>query len=900
MRFEYIRLKNYVGILSGMNLEEIKIDLTKSIHNKVVIKGRNGSGKSTLMNSIHIFPDTNNSFVQGRPAEKELMLVDNDIRYNILIRHGIKPNGDRETTKAYIRKIYMDGHYEELNPNGNISSYKDIVYNEFLLDSNFISLSKLGVEDRGLVDKSPSERKRFVNSILSNLDIYNDIHKNLTKKSSILKSMMNSISTKMNNLGDEDSLNVSLKNIEGRLNLLYNQRDIDISNISKAEVEIKSLDPNGDIQNKYNEIYSNISTINGKCNDVSSVIKRLLNKYNLNEYEDVIYYKKDIESDINKLSISIGVSESKIENIIKDKENKSDKINSYLAKVASFKFDSEFNDLEKQIKESEERLVNYKNTLSSIGLNDISNISKDEFIIGLETLKEIKESIDVFKSNRDYHIISKAIEYIDNNSYPDIEYIKSEINNLNNEIKNLELQYQKYETLLSVTEKLNMRPNNCKIDSCEFIKDALDALRQNPQDKLNEIRNQLLNLKSSLSDNTNKLKEYELIISCINNLNVLIRTIGKNILILRKLPIESNLYDKNELLNSILSGYEFKEIDEMYSYIEYSNVIDLYKREKESLSKLKDYYNDNKNNIDMIVLLNDKINELNNEMSDLDILIEKERYEIMSNKDSLSKLNNILINLDNLLDNFSIYEKLKESKNNYLSEFEKIKNDIILIKQYNDDINSLRNNISILDREINPLLSNRDEFIHNLKLINEYREELEIYNNKYEVIDTVRKYSSPTTGIQTLFIEMYMNKMIELSNDLLSLLFDGRYIIGRLDINESEFKIPCIGKDGMMVDDISSMSTSEKCMISMIISFVLLFQSSTKFNILKLDEIDGGLDTRNRLNFLIVLDELLNLLKVEQVFIVSHNNEIDLENCDIILLNYTDDDISGNVIFSNI
>ena len=94
------------------------------------------------------------------------------------------------------------------------------------------------------------------------------------------------------------------------------------------------------------------------------------------------------------------------------------------------------------------------------------------------------------------------------------------------------------------------------------------------------------------------------------------------------------------------------------------------------------------------------------------------------------------------------------------------------------------------------------------------------------------------------------------------------------------------------------MSTSQKCMISMILSFVILKQSSDRYSILKIDEIDGGLDTRNRLQFSIVLDRLKTILNTEQLISISHNNEIDLSNSDIILLKYSGQDvIDGNIIY---
>ena len=209
MKYMSIYLSNYIGIYNAMGLYDIQIDLSQCQHKILVIRGDNGGGKSTLMNAISLFPDNNDSFIKGVEARKEIVLLDNNVLYKLSFIHSIKSNGERDTTKAYISKI-VDGYELQLNENGNISSYKDILYSELGLDPNFMALSQLSNEDRGLADKRPAERKRFVNSIISSLDVYNNIYKTLSKLSSSCKGMINSISAKIAILGDEAILKENL------------------------------------------------------------------------------------------------------------------------------------------------------------------------------------------------------------------------------------------------------------------------------------------------------------------------------------------------------------------------------------------------------------------------------------------------------------------------------------------------------------------------------------------------------------------------------------------------------------------------------------------------------------------------------------------------------------------
>ena len=106
----------------------------------------------------------------------------------------------------------------------------------------------------------------------------------------------------------------------------------------------------------------------------------------------------------------------------------------------------------------------------------------------------------------------------------------------------------------------------------------------------------------------------------------------------------------------------------------------------------------------------------------------------------------------------------------------------------------------------------------------------------------------------------------------------------------------------MPVDDISSGSNSQICIMSMIINLVLLNQASSKYNIAQLDEIDESLDPYNRSQFVNVLYQIINILQIDQLFVIAQSLEVDSANCDIIKLktyNNTDESskYDGNIIY---
>lgn len=78
-------------------------------------------------------------------------------------------------------------------------------------------------------------------------------------------------------------------------------------------------------------------------------------------------------------------------------------------------------------------------------------------------------------------------------------------------------------------------------------------------------------------------------------------------------------------------------------------------------------------------------------------------------------------------------------------------------------------------------------------------------------------------------------------------------------------------KNGIKISDIKYASQSEVALTTMALSFALANRASGNYNILLLDEIDSGLDESNRSAFLKMLYMQMNELKAEQVFIISQN-----------------------------
>lgn len=896
MRYKWIELQGYAGIYNGMKLMQIKIDFTKCKTNKIIIKGDNGSGKSTLENAINPNPDSNESFIPNCEARKNICLIDNGTEYIIRYIHPVTNSGGRGVTKGYISKL-INGQLVELNPNGNISSCKDILYDEFNLDSNFISLSKLSSENRGLVDNRPAERKKLVNSIINILEVYNGIYKKLSKKASLFKQMINSITYKIDSIGNEVQLNAKLKNIEGRINKLESERDVTIEAIASVKLRTSEF---MDIlkNNNYDSIVSELKDVSSHNKILRNQLMKKISDLGIDDINSLESFLLYINEQIIITQSSISSMKSQVTNLLAQREIESNDLKNKKIRLDSLQSEYNYIDIKNAMTNASVIVSKYDEVFNKMGLMNINLVTKAEYDSAMESLKYLNDLSYNLSSSYNYG----ELEFVIHN----IDYVTKElsmVSDISKAIDDLKRQKEETRTLISVYEskqdlidELKNRPSECVIDTCPYIKSALEASYEYPKEELDRLSYKYNELETEINNKTDYLNKLNIFREILISVLAIKRELESKINFIMKLPVRSDF--KETFFERILHHDSFNDIAELYKYVDCGNMIEEYKVAKTQLEKYESEYKlyETKNTI-IESMLSD-IESLSKKTDDMAIEIENINKKVSELQTTLSEYENVKIKVSNLIS--KINDDLKPSEERE-SELIKIKDSLDVnsteIDKLHEQLSILNTNLASVNNDIKLLSFDRESIKHSLILLDEYKLDLQEYSNKYTKIEKIRYYSSPSTGIQTLFMQLYMNKILSTANSLLSLLFDGEFMLQPFIINESEFRIPCMGS-GLLHDDISSMSTAQKCMISMILSFSILNQSSTRYNVIMLDEIDGGLDTTNRGLFIELLDNLMSMLNCEQCFMISHNNELNTSVCDLIILKNSSNDVyNGNIIW---
>lgn len=896
MRLIYAKFKGLKGIYNKSGIKEIEINFNKCMHRIIYIIGQNGSGKSTLLNVLHPLPDTPSMYLDKELGYKELLYQNNDTLYKINISYPVYSNGTRAVTKAFITQIDSNGEVE-LNSNGTVGSFKDIIYAKFNLDPNFVSLTHLSVEDRGLVEKKPADRKKFVVSLLESVEVYNNIYKTLVKRSGTFKSFINSITSKMDNIGDENKLIMDMSAAEQRYNTLVEQRSSLEQQIASSRATISLIDPNNVIRDKYNKLVDEYNQVKKNL----SILEQSMPSMDITDLDEASTEYFKISSRINSLSEKIKSIDDSIQDTILSREEESKMVFMKNQRYRSMIEESNIDSLKKSMVEYRKKIFGYEEIFKKLNI-DKGSISKDEYITILNLLESVRTTIVNIKGYSSDRCISYACDSILSsvNILTEAQKAADTLYSIGDRISSIKSDMSYYSGLLNRVSILENRPKECTITECSFIKDALEAQAKDPYSKCSELEKEY----NSLIENQKKQEEivefYKMCNRVYNDIQNIIRLIKTNSTLLAKVPIGESFIDINNFIERVKLNDPFNDIQEIYSYINYANIFELYSNDVEILRDLESNYKVAKSQEGLILDLQKEIESLSEKVNRLnDQLTEKqnEKSKLLKEKTDLE------IRLDEIDKVISVLRKintLNSSKQDLESQLNLVSGNIEKISKEVDNINKYTGILQGVNNEVTPLTQVKNNLSFSLSKLAEYKTELKEYQDKYNIIEILKKYSSPTKGgIQTIFMQLYMDKTLSLANQLLGMLFNGEIELLPYIINENEFRIPTKSNiTNLITDDVSNCSTSEKSMIAMIMSFALAFHGSQTYNIVRLDEVDGGLDQANRAIFPVILNSIINMLSIEQCFIISHSSEADMSDVDVISLTpVSNETIKGNVIF---
>ena len=893
MRLLRLRLENYIGIYNGMGLSSIEIDFSKCIHKVLIIKGDNGTGKSTIFKALTPLADSSIDYIPDKTAIKEIAYETDfqtilNIKYESLVKDGI-----RRPTKCYLNRLNPDGSIENLNPSNNITTAKEVIYDILGIDDNFITLSQLSANKKGLGGLKPSERKRYVNSIISSLAAFNNIHKMITTKSTVLKSIIDSYVTKLSQIGNIAIVEDAIKKDTLALKELDNKKNGLISEIATIKAELSRLDSSGN----FLDDYKNLS------------MRKIILEKEIRELPDIEEYSEEkliqYEKDMAKYEANEEMLSSRAKELL-DKETETNNIITELKIQLDSLYDKDhMEDLDSKIVKTKESLESYRPYFHLF--KTYKNISDQDYETAILAIEKFNSAVDVIYQNYTEDIRKESINNLKSSSndnstlnYTDIiDGLQSKLEKLRNE--KIEIEFLKERC-----KNYDKIPTDCNHKSdCPFIKDIVEAKdRLYSTTPISKLSSEINDILQNIETAKQMAEAQQLKNQCLSDMRSIFEYIQSMKRIIRKFPGTEYLDSKENLYHNIEMGMVL-HFDSINKYQEFKNVSAIVSALEEDLHS----YEEAKNKLiaanTELRLIQEKIDNNLSKLSDirdskLSVLAEIEK--IRTNKLEIQR---VLDSIRYAKINKEKFEKVSVELNEVTSKIESMEKNTVLIKDLTDKLNRRASELSSLQNTDLPAISKAiEENKYRMVLFEQYTRDSQEYAAKYNEVQMIKKYTS-IHGIQTVYMSVFMNSILNTTNTLLRLLFGGRFALQPFIINENEFNIPCADSEGRVREDISLMSDSQLSMISMLISFVLLRNSSNRYNIIKLDEVDDNLDSMNRIQFSILIEQIMNDLGFDQCLIISHNNELDLSNTDIVILKMESQEMidslynsGGNIVFS--
>lgn len=903
LKLERAVFHNFAGLKAGTRKSKIEIDFTKMKNNICLVIGSNGCGKTSLLESLHpkaynVSEDRSgnsyNLIVDGKDGYKELLYKVNgeDIRYKILHNYEATKKGRR--VKSYITK-YVEDEVIELNPNGNVTSFNQALELELGFNDTILELVRLGVSMGGLINRSSTERKKYAGELLSKLQIYLHYHKITSAKYRIAKTSLKSISEKIAKLRyvDESEIVSIMKKLEKEKSSIDNeiyQLKKDMDDLRREKDESKDImEKYKDLSDTFSKYKSNKSKVENSIYDIENISTIL----NLAE-EDKMSGYREISDRVTALKTKYAVLKSKRETSLmslsdieasmsrEDLDSRDESIYDELEKYKAL-----MDEVKGKIREYES-VYNFKKNMKV--KCDLSQLTTAK-----EYAVKIQDIIEGKMCEFDLHDISQYYEILKCGEISELEkrYDKalSKDVKFNSQLKELQNTYSKYRDKKEFADILNERPDSCKIDDCPFISEALKY--SDIIDELYRIEDDMDTIYKKISMNNISLlglSSYMDIHIAVEEIYDFVKT---NVSILEIIPNYKDIKSPKKLCSTIMNsrvGFIDEGLDEM--------VDDL---------KEFQYYKE---------LVDVKLPNLNNEYLELQKAeaIYRKHSEISAKRDELlSNITAIDKSLRDMESDILYAEKIKADYEVYIDlsrelevinsemisikdEYQAIKDAVSRIKNVDSNILNMQNALNIKYVKLESLEEEMDNIKYNLKQFKELKEEKDALEYEVKELELLTDSLSTRKGIPLEFMDIYLAKTRGIANDLLKECFNGELILLPFDINEDEFVMPlAIGNTGMINPDIKMASGGQRSLISTILSFALINQNSTKYNIMVLDEVDGTLDAYHRKFFISMLESQMEDIGSEQAFVISHNPEFAKYDVDAIIMDKEDRDLGNSV-----
>ena len=825
MRITYVKLENVAGLYVGGDRKALEINFNKSKNEIISIIGQNGIGKTTLLSSLSPFAyvtslDDRSSLPYikiGENGYKEIHYQNGEDEY--IIKHYFKANKDTHIVKSYFIK-----NGEELNENGNVTSFNSLIEIHFGLTQELMRLIRIGTNVNSFVTLSPAKRKEYIGKLIEEIDLYLKIYNKINADIRVVKTL---IQTNASNLykchiSDIEVENEKLKSLSSDIKEYENKRDTLISKIGKLDQLIKSNNID-ELRRKQQEAIISLKEFDDilhsiqKVNLQDTTIDQLINKRN-----SLSEQKIDIQSKINSSRLMMDTTLHNIERL-----------------ELSVKKITSNNDLQSLMTSIESLRDIIDHTPEMVKTFIPVGSTSDEVFGMLSKLRSFNQisSMIYTLGNRPIDIYIKLINEGKSVDQWLQKQAKNSINRMNSiDIKSLIDQVFGNDDIISP---------NCSTEYAECPYYRLSETINQIHDKLEE---------ETIDDET--LHYIQIIANNIDN-------IFNELDGMRNIKIPERIKDtftEYSILGKLKNRLQFFNLSSLEEYLSILKDYEIYKTNSQ---KLHDY------EYQLSIYRKSGIDSQVEEINRLQTMIDGYKLDISRYQNDITEVNNKLSEVDNHITLVTKYNDSKKYRKIFEATLESTTKTLEPLENADQERRELEFSLRNVTNQIEILRVQHRDLENKITEYNRLVNEGLTLAAKNKDLNMILEATSTKKGIPVIYMNQYLTKIRNTANELLSLIYDD-FKLSKFVVTPETFEVP-YKKNGMKIPDIKYASQSELALATMALSFALANRATGIYNILLLDEIDAGLDDANRGAFLKMLRMQMNTLHAEQVFIISHN-----------------------------
>lgn len=821
MRILYLELINYIGIQAAMGLERFELrfeDIDKSI---IQIYGRNKCGKTVVIRELHPFSSIDLSgddrndlslIIKGKVGSKHIIYEINGKVYEIIHTH--RPSGD---THQVSSSLICDG--VELNESQKVTVFNNIIERIFGINKYIFQFVINGTDLNPFGSMNSTQRKTLMNKAMG-INMYDKIHRLATDDyrytNKLITSLNNTKEFLLSIYGSYETLVKMLDDKRQEHQRVNHESQRQKSELDSLHGKISVLNQS-DIVMELNEINTQILTYNNVVGIMGN---------DMRVHDELVNEQIKLNEIISRLRNDQNLINKDIDNLFDRKSRLQSDLNQQQQIVSDYENMKKLvDDLKDKIRAIE---INQQVSCSSDYLKSIMSMAQTVN----STCKEIliclnKNHLELFYGLLKRNIDISAFLLQEGSVLMDGEKEKSVISRVRSIINNVE----------------GIEPTDCNNTTC---------LYRNSYNYLNEY------FKSYQSTTEHEFTIYDIeqMDHAYKNIQVIKRLI--NI----ELPNEiKKNFDILRIMENLIHGQTGIDMPYLEMLLNEAIKLELRNRYYQQLSGIESQLKtmntvvsitDSKEIIEEIDI---KVQEFRNKLSEIEI----ELNQYLRSLESNDKKRMLLSQIKHL----NIKDLMRQQKR---------------LQRDSDQLNIYRSQISLLDGEYQKTQQILYAVTNELKTLEEafaqYTNtvtEIEKYINQDFKTKIIAEATSSTKGKPIIVIREKINDALRMTNRLLDIMWNGEVEILLPTIDATQFSIPFRTGDNVS-EDIRYGSQSEK---SLILAALNLSLSAllTPYNIPLLDEIDAFLDSNKRDSFIEMLIDVMTTLKIEQLFLISHNTQ---------------------------